>query len=530
MTDGTMGDGSVTALADELRRSVSRQFGRSLHIRTLDTGSCAACEQEIRLLAAPHYDLHRLGFFFTPAPRHADLLMVTGPMIRAFDVAARKTYEAMPGPKLVVATGACALGGVYQPDAFTHGGVGEHAAGGRVDPGLPAEPAGPAAGPAGGGGPAGREGANPHLYPERSCPGDTVTAHDGAAAAWARWPRLAALGRRGDPAGDAGCAARCPALGGAAALAGGVSSLLSGNSRVVIAGGSVVVGTLQLQATSLAGVFAALLGLVAVAIAAFVPRYHEPGRGTALYLAVYNLALLASLAVLAAGNVVTFLVAWETMALLCYLLILRHPRRDEVAAGAFWFLALSETGFVLIVAAFVILAAKTHTMQLDADRGPRAPGARRLAGRRVPARADRLRVQGRAGAAARLAARGASGRARRRLGVPVRPGGQARRLRDRAVRVPAAARGPAWRGILTMAAGAVTAAIGILYALNERDIKRFLAFSTIENIGIIVTAFGAAMTFWAYGQRRCGRSCCWPGSTTSPTTARTRRCCSWRPG
>jgi Ni,Fe-hydrogenase III small subunit len=111
--------------AEALRSSVTRQFGRSLHIRTLDTGSCAACEQEIRLLTAPHYDLHRLGFFFTPGPRHADLLMVTGPMIRAFDIAARKTYEAMPGPKLVVATGACALGGVYQSDAFTHGGIAE---------------------------------------------------------------------------------------------------------------------------------------------------------------------------------------------------------------------------------------------------------------------------------------------------------------------------------------------------------------------------------------------------------------------
>jgi Ni,Fe-hydrogenase III small subunit len=114
-------------LADEaaaaLRQRIAGQFGRSLHIRTLDTGSCAACEQEIRLLAAPHYDLHRLGFFFTPAPRHADLLMVTGPMIRAFDIAARKTYDAMPGPKVVVATGACALGGVYPADAFVHGSV-----------------------------------------------------------------------------------------------------------------------------------------------------------------------------------------------------------------------------------------------------------------------------------------------------------------------------------------------------------------------------------------------------------------------
>jgi len=113
MTTG--GDASETArAADELRRRVSRQFGRSLHIRTLDTGSCAACEQEIRLLTAPHYDLHRLGFFFTPAPRHADLLMVTGPAVRAMDVAVRKTYDAIPDPKIVVATGACALGGVYQ--------------------------------------------------------------------------------------------------------------------------------------------------------------------------------------------------------------------------------------------------------------------------------------------------------------------------------------------------------------------------------------------------------------------------------
>jgi Ni,Fe-hydrogenase III small subunit len=122
--------GTPELAASELRRAVARQFGRSLHIRTLDTGSCAACEQEIRMLSAPHYDLQRLGFFFTPAPRHADLLLVTGPMLRAFATAARKTYDAMPAPKLVVATGACALGGVYQPDQFSHG---------SVDPVLPVD-------------------------------------------------------------------------------------------------------------------------------------------------------------------------------------------------------------------------------------------------------------------------------------------------------------------------------------------------------------------------------------------------------
>jgi hydrogenase-4 component B len=321
----------------------------------------------------------------------------------------------------------------------------------------------------------------------------------GAAAAWV----LAAAAALACGASRAGIRACCAVsgLGGAAALAGGVSSLLSGNSRVLTAGGSVVVGTLQLQATSLAGVFVALLGLVAAAIAAYVPRYHDPGHATGRYLAVFNLALLASLAVLVAGNVVTFLVAWETMALLCYLLILRRPWRTEVAAGAFWFLALSEIGFVLIIAAFVILAAKTHTMQLDL----------------IAARA-RLVTGGWRDTAFLLALIGFGFKA----GLvplhvwlpeahPVAPADGSAFLSGLVVKLgvygialfgfsllPA---GPAWRGILTMAVGAVTAAIGILYALNERDIKRFLAFSTIENIGIIVTAFGAAMTFWVYGQR-----------------------------
>jgi Ni,Fe-hydrogenase III small subunit len=107
--------------AAELTRRTHKLFGRSLYIRTVDTGSCAACESEIRLLGAPHYDLQRLGFFFTPAPRHADLLLATGPAVRAADVLLGKTYEAMPDPKLVVAVGACALGGVWSEDELVHG-------------------------------------------------------------------------------------------------------------------------------------------------------------------------------------------------------------------------------------------------------------------------------------------------------------------------------------------------------------------------------------------------------------------------
>jgi hydrogenase-4 component B len=331
----------------------------------------------------------------------------------------------------------------------------------------------------------------------------------GAAAAWGL-AALIALTCGSTRAGIRACCA-VSGLGGAAALAAGVSALLSGNSRVVTAGGSVVVGTLQLQSTSLAGVFIALLGLIAVATAAYVPRYHEPSHTTGLYLGVFSLAMLASLAVLVAGNVVTFLVAWETMALLCYLLILRRSgggraggaekQRSEVAAGAFWFLALSEVGFVAIIAAFVILAAKTHTMQLDliAARAHLVSGDWRVAAYLLaltgfgfkaglvplhvwlPEAHPVAPADGSAFLSGLITKLGVYGIAL--FGFVLLPDG------------------PAWRGILTMAAGAVTAAIGILYALNERDIKRFLAFSTIENIGIIVTAFGAAMTFLAYGQR-----------------------------
>jgi hydrogenase-4 component B len=291
-------------------------------------------------------------------------------------------------------------------------------------------------------------------------------------------------------------------LGGAAATAGGIAAMVGGDSRVVSPGGSVVVGSLQLQSTSLAGVFAALLGVVAVAIALYLPRSRtQVSTGTRVYLFAYNLALIASVAVLAAGGALTFLVAWESMAVLCYLLILYKPRSNEVAGGAFWFLALSETGFVLIIAAFVILASKTGSMQLDV----------------IAARAHLVSADWR-DAAYLLALAGFGFKA----GLvplhvwlpaahPVAPADGSAFLSGLIVKLGVYGialfafrllpEGPAWRGILTMGLGALTAAIGILYAMGERDIKRFLAFSTIENIGIIVTAFGAAMTFLAYGQR-----------------------------
>ena len=99
------------AVAATLARRSLRLFRHSLHIRHVDAGSCNGCESELQMLSAPQYDLHRLGLFFTPTPRHADALLVTGVVTRQMEQPLRDTYDAMPEPKLVVAAGVCAIGG-----------------------------------------------------------------------------------------------------------------------------------------------------------------------------------------------------------------------------------------------------------------------------------------------------------------------------------------------------------------------------------------------------------------------------------
>jgi Ni,Fe-hydrogenase III small subunit/Pyruvate/2-oxoacid:ferredoxin oxidoreductase delta subunit len=86
-------------------------FRRSLHIRHVDAGSCNGCESELQALNNPFYNLHRLGIFFTPSPRFADLLLVTGPVTYAMRDPLRRAYEAMPEPRWVMAMGTCAVSG-----------------------------------------------------------------------------------------------------------------------------------------------------------------------------------------------------------------------------------------------------------------------------------------------------------------------------------------------------------------------------------------------------------------------------------
>jgi Ni,Fe-hydrogenase III small subunit len=97
-----------------LQQQVLRVLGRALAIRHVDAGSCNACELEIQALNNPYYNLEGLGVRFVASPRHADLLLVTGPVSRHMAIALSRTYEAMPDPKLVVAAGGCACtGGIF---------------------------------------------------------------------------------------------------------------------------------------------------------------------------------------------------------------------------------------------------------------------------------------------------------------------------------------------------------------------------------------------------------------------------------
>lgn len=99
------------SLGRQVKSRIAALFGRSLHIRHLDAGSCNACDFEMAALSSPIYDLQQYGIDFVASPRHADLLMVTGVVTRNMSQAVRMTYDAMPSPKLVMAVGACAAGG-----------------------------------------------------------------------------------------------------------------------------------------------------------------------------------------------------------------------------------------------------------------------------------------------------------------------------------------------------------------------------------------------------------------------------------
>ena len=119
-----VGPASLTELAAQLDRVVRRRLGHSLSIREVDAGSCNGCELEIHALSNAFYDLERFGLRFVASPRHADVLLVTGPVTKNMREALERTYNATPNPKWVVAVGDCAVdGGLFAESYAVAGGV-----------------------------------------------------------------------------------------------------------------------------------------------------------------------------------------------------------------------------------------------------------------------------------------------------------------------------------------------------------------------------------------------------------------------
>jgi Ni,Fe-hydrogenase III small subunit len=134
-------DQQMEIIGGEIDARVRKLLGRSLHIREVDAGSCNGCEIEITALTNPYYDLERFGLHFVASPRHADCLLVTGPVTRNMAEPLRLTYEATPDPKIVIAVGDCARDcGVFKGSYALVGGVDKVIPVDVVVPGCPPEP------------------------------------------------------------------------------------------------------------------------------------------------------------------------------------------------------------------------------------------------------------------------------------------------------------------------------------------------------------------------------------------------------
>ena len=120
----SLADAAIEEVGAALARTARRRLGRSLSIREIDAGSCNGCELEIHALNNAYYDIDRFGLRFVASPRHADVLMVTGPVTRNMKEALERTYNATPAPKWVVAVGDCARdGGCFAGSYAVVGGV-----------------------------------------------------------------------------------------------------------------------------------------------------------------------------------------------------------------------------------------------------------------------------------------------------------------------------------------------------------------------------------------------------------------------
>lgn len=135
-------DPEIEKIGVQLEAAIRRRFQRSLTIRQVDAGSCNGCELEIHAINNPIYNCERFGVHFTASPRFADLLLVTGPVTRNMEIALKRTYQATPSPKIVIAVGDCGCnGGIFGESYASLGGIDKVIPVDAVIPGCPPTPA-----------------------------------------------------------------------------------------------------------------------------------------------------------------------------------------------------------------------------------------------------------------------------------------------------------------------------------------------------------------------------------------------------
>ena len=231
----------------------------------------------------------------------------------------------------------------------------------------------------------------------------------------------------------------------------------------------------------------------------FAAGYFRKGEGTApgVLCLQYHLFLASMGFVLLADDAYAFMVAWETMALSSYFLVTAQHRMPEIRSAGFLYLLIAHVGAIAILLCFGIMQGGTWHFTFDAMRAAQLSPA--WAAVCIPAGAVRLRRQGGAGADARLAARGASRGAVAGVGTDERRDAEDRRLRRAARDLR-----PARRAAVVVGPGAARARaghglFGVVFAAVQTDMKRLLAYSSIENIGVLFTGIGLAIVFQGVG-------------------------------
>src|SRR5437867_8630266 len=317
-----------------------------------------------------------------------------------------------------------------------------------------------------------------------------IVAHCGGA--------LASLFLRGTPA--RWMVALLAAVAGTLAVLSALTVLSSGISPAFSFSPSLPVLALSFKLDPLAAIFLLLIGVVAVPVALFSIGYtahHQAERSSALPGFMLHAFLLSMSLVVLAANVFTFLFFWEAMSLASYFLVISENQDEETLSAGGWYAGMAHFSFGLIASSLLLAALGTETMEFEGVRGLTfAPGVKSaiflLALLGFGAKAGLVPLHVWLPSAHPAAPSHVSALM---SGVMIKLGVYGVLLFG----LRLLGGGPAWWGGLVLALGAVSALLGVLYALMEHDLKRLLAYHSIENIGIIFIGVGAGMMFLSYG-------------------------------